>query len=110
MSLFKFPSFLNFFSLLLLYLKNDLLLYFFLYSKVFLHAPLLTSSDIDQWNKVTELLATPPQSFFDRLQPSVSFNLLDLLAFYCHLKSYFYLLVSVKATMAPLVASKLLLL
>lgn len=26
---------------------------------------------IDQWNKVTELLATPPQSFFDRLQPSV---------------------------------------
>ena len=28
---------------------------------------------IDQWNKVTELLATPPQSFFDRLQPSVCF-------------------------------------
>jgi len=27
---------------------------------------------IDQWNKVTELLATPPQAFFDRLQPSVS--------------------------------------
>lgn len=26
---------------------------------------------IDQWNKVTELLSTPPQSFFDRLQPSV---------------------------------------
>jgi len=26
---------------------------------------------IDQWNKVTELLATPPQVFFDRLQPSV---------------------------------------
>ena len=29
--------------------------------------------DIDQWNKVTELLSTPPQSFFDRLQPSVRF-------------------------------------
>ena len=26
---------------------------------------------IDQWNKVIELLRTPPQSFFDRLQPSV---------------------------------------
>lgn len=26
---------------------------------------------IDQWNKVIELLGTPPQSFFDRLQPSV---------------------------------------
>lgn len=28
---------------------------------------------IDQWNKVTELLSTPPQSFFDRLQPSVRY-------------------------------------
>lgn len=26
---------------------------------------------IDQWNKITELLATPPMSFLDRLQPSV---------------------------------------
>jgi len=29
------------------------------------------SDHIDQWNKVIELLGTPPQSFFDRLQPSV---------------------------------------
>ena len=28
---------------------------------------------IDQWNKITELLATPPMSFLDRLQPSVSY-------------------------------------
>ena len=33
---------------------------------------MFTGSDhINQWNKVIELLGTPPQEFFDRLQPSV---------------------------------------
>ena len=27
--------------------------------------------DIDQWNKVTELLGTPSESFLNQLQPSV---------------------------------------
>lgn len=34
--------------------------------------PLLVSLDIDQWNKVTELLGTPSESFLNQLQPSVS--------------------------------------
>ena len=34
--------------------------------------PLLVSQDIDQWNKVTELLGTPSESFLNQLQPSVS--------------------------------------
>lgn len=29
-------------------------------------------SDIDQWNKVTELFGTPSESFLSQLQPSVS--------------------------------------
>lgn len=33
--------------------------------------PLLVSQDIDQWNKVTELLGTPSESFLNQLQPSV---------------------------------------
>ncbi len=31
-------------------------------------------SDIDQWNKVTQVLGTPPQVFFKQLTPSVSFK------------------------------------
>ena len=34
--------------------------------------PLLVFQDIDQWNKVTELLGTPSESFLNQLQPSVS--------------------------------------
>ena len=30
------------------------------------------NSDIDQWNKVTQVLGTPPAEFFKQLQPSVS--------------------------------------
>ncbi len=30
-------------------------------------------ADIDQWNKVTQVLGTPPPEFFKRLQPSVSY-------------------------------------
>lgn len=29
-------------------------------------------SDIDQWNKVCQVLGTPPREFFKQLQPSVS--------------------------------------
>ena len=28
--------------------------------------------DIDQWNKVCQVLGTPPRDFFKQLQPSVS--------------------------------------
>ena len=33
---------------------------------------MLLCSDIDQWNKVTQVLGTPPSEFFKQLQPSVS--------------------------------------
>ena len=29
-------------------------------------------ADIDQWNKVCQVLGTPPREFFKQLQPSVS--------------------------------------
>ena len=29
------------------------------------------TADIDQWNKVTQVLGTPPTEFFKQLQPSV---------------------------------------
>ena len=38
---------------------------------VFVVLDLLTPPDIDQWNKVTQILGTPPQEFFKQLQPSV---------------------------------------
>ena len=32
------------------------------------------STDIDQWNKVCQVLGTPPREFFKQLQPSVSLH------------------------------------
>ena len=34
--------------------------------------------DIDQWNKVTQVLGTPPSDFFKQLQPSVSMHLYEI--------------------------------
>lgn len=39
-------------------------------------------SDIDQWNKVCQILGTPPREFFKQLQPSVSLHCVYLLCVY----------------------------
>lgn len=44
---------------------------------------LTTSSDIDQWNKVTELLGTPSESFLNQLQPSVGDRKIFCVFFLC---------------------------
>ena len=89
----------HYYNLILIYFSSDLPLHhsvnFFLFSvfriRVINHLSLSSSKfciscphlnlieDIDQWNKVTELLGTPNSIFLDRLQTSVSWSLVLLI-------------------------------